>query len=33
MQTLEGSAVDAALRAQQQLTGCLVQASRLTLIP
>ena len=25
MQTLEGSAVDAALRAQQQLTGCLVQ--------
>ena len=27
MQTLEGSAVDAALRAQQQLTGCLVQAS------
>ena len=28
MQTLEGSAVDAALRAQQQLTGCLVQASK-----
>ena len=27
MQTLEGSAVDAALRAQQQLTGCLVQVS------
>ena len=28
MQTLEGTAVDAALRSQQQLTGCLAQASK-----
>ena len=28
MQTLEGTAADAALRAQQQLTGCLAAASK-----